>query len=212
LVSSVARMKRGRENHDDQHRTQIASPVYRQRPDRSIYSSRQAPDRNCLEEWRRADWKVRTPCLTVGSTSDQKYRSRTEAWRLLKPDLKRRTTTSVSSEGCSFPVIMRPRDQAATPSFSNAELFRRLRSRSPEAACSRICSATSSGVADLRTKKRRSATTSFNACRKTATVEASNFCFKLFIVRNPNNVGRVLAFFCKGMMKSISSYRTVTLA
>jgi hypothetical protein len=79
-----------------------------------------------------------------------------------------------------------PPRQAAAPSFSNAELFRRLRSRSPDAACPRMCSATSSGVTDLRTKKRRSATTSFNACRKTATVDASNLCFKSFIVRNPN--------------------------
>jgi len=34
--------------------------------------------------------------------------------------------------------------QAAAPSFSNAEVFNRLRSRTPAAACRRICSATSS--------------------------------------------------------------------
>jgi hypothetical protein len=46
------------------------------------------------------------------------------------------------------------RPQVAVLSFSNAELFSRLRSRSPEAACSRICSATSSGVTVFRIKKR----------------------------------------------------------
>jgi hypothetical protein len=34
-------------------------------------------------------------------------------------------------------------------------------------------------------------TTSFNACRITATVDASNFCFKSFIVRNPNRLVRL---------------------
>ena len=76
------------------------------------------------------------------------------AWRLWLP-----TTIRFVIASRSVPP------QAAVLSLSNAALFSRLRSRSPEAACSRICSATSSGVMDLRTKKRRSTTTSFNACR-----------------------------------------------
>src|SRR5512135_1860878 len=72
--------------------------------------------------------------------------------------------------------------QAAALSFSKAELFRRLRSRSPEAAWRRMCSAISSRVTDSRTKKRRSVTTSFNAWRMTATVDASYFCVKLIIL------------------------------
>jgi hypothetical protein len=41
--------------------------------------------------------------------------------------------------------------------------------------------------------------TSFSACRMTATVGASYFCFSSSIIAIPV-VGRVLQFFCKGMM------------
>ena len=43
---------------------------------------------------------------------------------------------------------------------------------------------------DLRSRKRPSATISFSTRRMTATVEASNFSFKLFIVRNLNRWAR----------------------
>jgi len=46
-------------------------------------------------------------------------------------------------------------------------------------------------VTDFRIRKRRSVTTSFNACRMTATVEASYFCFRSIIMA-ASIVGRVL--------------------
>ena len=46
-------------------------------------------------------------------------------------------------------------------------------------------------------------TISFNACRITATVDASYFCFRSVIVA-ASIVGPVLEFFCKRKMKSIS--------
>ncbi len=58
---------------------------------------------------------------------------------------------------------------------------------------------TSSCVTDFRTRKRRSVTTSFNACRMTATVDASNICFTSTIGA-ASIVGSVLGLFCKRLM------------
>jgi hypothetical protein len=114
--------------------------------------------------------------------------------------LSRRDVRRRALFGRGFTGPARSAPQAAALSFSNAELFRRLRSRSPDAACCKICSATSSVVTDFRTKKRRSVTTSFSACRMTATVDASYFCLRSFIVAVPIVAGCLLEFLCKRMM------------
>ena len=52
-------------------------------------------------------------------------------------------------------------------------------------------------------RRRRSSATGFMtaiACRKTATVDASYFCFRSFIVAAPNFVAASLELFCKRMM------------
>ena len=65
--------------------------------------------------------------------------------------LSRRDVRRRALLGRGFTGPARSAPQAAALSFSNAELFRRLRSRSPDAACCKICSATSSVVTDLQT-------------------------------------------------------------
>ena len=49
-------------------------------------------------------------------------------------------------------------------------------------------------------------TTSFNACRMTATVAASNFCFRTVTIA-ASIVECVLEFFCKGMMNRRTQIR-----
>ena len=49
-----------------------------------------------------------------------------------------------------------------------------------------------SDVTDFPTKKRRSVTTSFSACRITATVDASYFCFRSVIVADRCRALRVI--------------------
>ena len=90
--------------------------------------------------------------------------------------------------------------QAAALNFSNAELFKRSRSRSPEAACRRICSAISSGVADFLTKKRRSIHDHVvQRLPHDGDRRGIVFLFHINHRRRPI-VGCVIEFFCKGLM------------